>query len=531
MSIPKEPRQKMINMMYLVLTALLALNVSTEVLVAFQTVNRSLERSNDVVTQKNDLTYSAFASNLTDPQTKALAAVWAPPALKVQQMSSDFTNYIEALKKNLIAASGGKIVNGKEEYIIGDLDAPTRMFDTEKHGPKLYDSLINYRLALLNLLDPGNPMYASQSDSVKADLARTKAAFARRLPIDTRIPPSETGEAETKDSAENWTIRYFHMTPSVAAITMLSKFESDVKNSESQVIDYLHKQIGEVKIKFDQFDAIVSPSATYVMPGDELEIKAGIGAFSAAAKPKITINGSEYPVNDEGVADFKTKAEGGGEHTVSVHIVYAKPDGTLASVDKPIKYTVGTPSGASVFLEKMNVLYVAEDNPVTISGGSVGAEKVKVSFTNGEITHTGGDEYNVKPTTPGEAQIIVNANGKPTPFKMRVRYLPDPTGFVGTHTGGVISAAEFQANGGILAKLQGTEFQSGFAVVGYKLAALGGSISQYQEATNEGPRWTGSAAAIVAKAGPGSHVFIDNLRVKGKDGRVRELPSMVFNLK
>jgi gliding motility-associated protein GldM len=529
MSLPKEPRQKMINMMYLVLTALLALNVSTEVLNAFKTVNRSLERSNEVVTQKNDLTYSAFAENVSNPQTRALAAIWNPPAMKVKQMSSEFTTYLELLKSDLKSASGGKVVDGKEQYIEGDLDAPTRMFDTQGHGKKLYDSLINYRLQLLDLLDPSH--YPEQSDSVKVDLARTKADFARRLPIDTRIPPSETGEAETKDSAENWTIRYFHMTPTVAALTILSKFESDVKNSESQIIDYLHKQIGEVKIKFDQFDAIVSPSATYVMPGDELEIKAGIGAFSAAAKPTITINGSKYEVNSEGVADFKTKAEGGGEHTVSVHIVYAKPDGTMASVDKPVKYTVGTPSGASVFLEKMNVLYVAEDNPVTISGGSVGAEKVKVSFTNGEITHVSGDEYNVVPKTPGEAQLIVNANGKPTPFKMRVKYLPNPAGFVGTHMGGSISTAEFKADGGLLAHLDNVEFQSPFIVVGYKLAAIGGGIPTYVEANNDGPRWHDQAAGIVARATPGTNVFFDDIRVKGRDGRIRQLPPMVFSLK
>src|SRR6202012_2125449 len=145
MSLPKEPRQKMINMMYLVLTALLALNVSTEVLTAFKTVNRSLERSNEVVTQKNDLTYNAFASNMTDPQTKALAAVWAPPAMKAKQISSDFTTYLERLKDELKKASGEKIVDGKEEYNVGDLDAPTRMFDQNGHGKKLYDSLINYR--------------------------------------------------------------------------------------------------------------------------------------------------------------------------------------------------------------------------------------------------------------------------------------------------------------------------------------------------------------------------------------------------
>ena len=97
MSLPKEPRQKMINMMYLVLTALLALNVSVEVLNAFKTVNHSLENSNKVVTEKNDLTYSAFQQNLADPQTKQLASVWAPPAFKARQWAADFSNYIETL--------------------------------------------------------------------------------------------------------------------------------------------------------------------------------------------------------------------------------------------------------------------------------------------------------------------------------------------------------------------------------------------------------------------------------------------------
>ena len=519
----------MINMMYLVLTALLALNVSVEVLNAFKTVNHSLENSNKVVTEKNDLTYSAFQQNLADPQTKQLASVWAPPAFKARQWAADFSNYIETLKTNLKKESGLKMVDGKEDYTYGDLDAATRMMDQNGHGPKLYDSLKQFRKNLLDLLDPKN--FPDQSDSVKADLARTRAELDKRLPINLTVPPSETGEAEKKDTAENWTIRYFHMTPTVAALTILSKFESDVKNSESQVIDYLHKQIGEVKIKFDQFDAIVSPSATYVMPGDDLSISAGIGAFSSQAKPEISINGSVYPVNEEGIAEFKTKAEGTGEHTVNVHIVYAKPDGSKAIKDVPVKYTVGVPSGASIFLEKMNVVYIAEDNPVTISGGSVGAEKVHVSFTNGSITKTNGDEYNVVPTTPGEGKIIVNAAGKEYPFTVRVKYLPDPTGMVGSHTGGALSSAEFKADGGVLARLQASDFQSGFTVLDYKLAASGGGVPQYVEANNNGARWTGQAAAIVEKCTPGTHVFIDNLRCKGKDGRIRELPGMIFTLK
>jgi gliding motility-associated protein GldM len=519
----------MINMMYLVLTALLALNVSVEVLNAFKTVNHSIEKSNEVIDEKNKLTYAAFNRELNDPQTMAKAKVWAPPAQQVQKLAADLSGYLDQLKEKLIQESSPKVnKEGKREFADGNLDAATRLMDKNGEGPKLYNKLKQYRLDLLSVLDPAK--FPGESDKVKDDLKAAIAEFAHRLPLDTRIPPSESGNtAIGNDSAKNWTVRYFHMTPTIAALTILSKFQSDVKNSESQVVDFLHKQIGEVKIVFDKFDAIVSPSATYLMPGDELEIKAGIGAFSAAAKPKITINGQVYPVNDDGVADFKTKVS--SSSTVNVRVEYVKPDGSTAFIDKPVKYTVGQPSGASVFLEKMNVLYVAEENPLTVSGGSVGREKVHVSFTNGEINHVEGDEWVAIPKTPGEGKIIVDADGKRAEFKMRVKYLPNPTGFVGSKTGGAMPSAEFKANGGLIARLDNTEFISPFKVLSYKVAALGGPISSYREAANEGNRWQGAAKSLVEQCGPGTNVFFDNIRVQGKDGRVRELPPMVFNLK
>jgi len=100
MSLPKEPRQKMINMMYLVLTALLALNVSAEILNAFKTVNNSLQESNKVVTAKNDLTYKLFAREQTDNQTKAQADIWAPKAYQVQKLSQSIYSDIDKLKED-----------------------------------------------------------------------------------------------------------------------------------------------------------------------------------------------------------------------------------------------------------------------------------------------------------------------------------------------------------------------------------------------------------------------------------------------
>jgi len=527
MSLPKEPRQKMINMMYLVLTALLALNVSVEVLNAFKTVNRSIEGSNDVVTVKNNQTYKAFADALADGKTTEKAKPWAPRAAEAQKLSGNLCKYIEDLKNQLIEQSSPQMKDGKKEFTEGNLDATTRIMDTKGEGPKLYQGLVDYKKNLLNLLDPAN--YPDQPDNIKADLQKDRARFEKELPLDLSIPPSEAGNAPTGNIPKDWTIRYFHMTPTIAGLTILSKFQSDVKNSESQIIDYLFKKIGEVKVVYDQFQPLIGTNATYLMPGDELEVKAGIGAFSAAAKPTITINGQPQNVAADGTADFKTKVSSSG--TINVKIEYTKPDGTPGVKEIPVKYTVGTPSGASVFLEKMNVLYVKEDNPVKISGGSVGAEKVHVSFTNGEISHTGGDDYNVVPTTPGEGKIIVNANGKITEFPMRVKFLPNPTGFVGQKTGGAMPSAEFKAMGALLARLDNAEFQSPFQVVSYKVAAVGGNIPQYIEAANDGPRWTGSAASIISKSSPGTNVFFDDIRVKGKDGRIRVLPAMVFNLK
>jgi hypothetical protein len=267
------------------------------------------------------------------------------------------------------------------------------------------------------------------------------------------------------------------------------------------------------------------------MPGDELDVTAGIGAYSAAAKPNITINGQHQDLNPDGAAEYKTKVSSTGQ--VEVKIEYAKPDGSKDVITKQIKYTVGMPSGASVFLKKMNVVYIGVENPITISGGSVGREKVHVSFTSpgASITNTGGDDWVIKPTTPGLAKIIVDANGKPFEFPIRVKQLPLPAGFIGSKKGGAIGSAEFKAIGGLIARLEDSDFEAPFKVVGYKLGAQGGGIQQYAEATNEGNRWTGAAANIVARATPGTLIFIDNIRVVGPDGKAREIAPMAFSLK
>jgi gliding motility-associated protein GldM len=322
------------------------------------------------------------------------------------------------------------------------------------------------------------------------------------------------------------------MTPTIAAVTILSKFQNDVKNSEAAIVDYCHKKIGEVKVIFDRFDAIANVNTTYAMQGDDIEITAGVGAFSAAAKPKIYIGGQMMALTPDGTAIYKTKASGTGNRVIDVKIEYTKPDGSTAVVNKPVKYEVGIPSGASVFLEKMNVLYIGVDNPLTVSGGSVGREKLRVSLGSpGEINNAGGDKWVAKPRQPGLSKIIVNAAGKVYEFPMRVKYLPNPNGFIGNKKGGSIPSAELKAIGGLIARLEDSDFEAPFRVVSYVLGASGGAFPIYQQATNEGNRWGGNAKSIIDRATPGTTVFFDQIRVIGPDGRTREIAPIVFNLK
>ena len=532
MSLPKEPRQKMINMMYLVLTAMLALNVSAEILNAFKTVNHSITTSNDVVTGKNNLTYTAFEKALNDAQTKENAKIWAPKAYQIQKISSNMYNTLEGMKSLLIMESNPELKDGKQTFNDANLDAATRVFDKDGKGKILFDSLSLYKQQMLDVLNPEDPAFKGNK-VMQDEVAKAKASFSHELPLDLSVPKSQTGAAPSNDSVKDWVTNYFHMTPTIAAITILSKFQNDVKNSESQMVDYCYKQIGSVKVVFDQFEAFAGTNATYLMPGDELNLTAGIGAFSKAAKPTITINGAPQTLNADGVADYKSRVEGAGEHTVTVNIAYFKPDGSPAVASKVVKYTVGLPSGASIFLEKMNVVYIGVENPMTISGGSVGREKVHVSFASpgASLSNTGGDHYIAKATTPGMSKIIINAAGKNYEFPIRVKNLPLPAGFIGSKKGGAISSAEFKAIGGLIARLEDSDFEAPFKVVSYKIGALGGSISSYTEAGNDGNRWSGNAQSIVQRSSPGTNIFFDQIRVVGPDGKQREIAPMVFSLK
>ncbi|MDB5192935.1 MAG: hypothetical protein JWQ96_2498 [Segetibacter sp.] len=506
MSLPKEPRQKMINMMYLVLTALLALNVSAEILNAFRTVNSSLANSNAIIEAKNEGLFKSFKAKMADPKTAEKATLWNEKATKAKTYADDLYNYIETVKTDLMKASG---LDADGHYKEDDIDTPTRLLVEGVRGKELLQRLGDYKQKLL-----------------KID-AEIEKEFANTLPIDLTAP--KTQHAGNSD----WASAYFRMTPTVASITMLSKFQNDVRNSEAQIVDFCHRKIGEVEIVYDEFAAFAGTNSQYLMPGQELVITAGIGAFSKAARPSISVDGAGMTLNAQGVAEYKTSVGGPGSYSKKVVINFTKPDGSSAQEIKEIQYTVGSPTGASVSADKVNVLYIGLENPLTISGGSAGAEKTKASITSGQLRDLGGGKYIATVSAPGETTINVTVEGKTTPFRYRVKNVPKPTPMVGTNEGGRVPANVLKAQQGVRADLKDFVFEGvKFDVVGFIVYATGaGFLENPGYAPNNGSAYfNGDAKKILEKCRPGSTVVIDEIKAVGPGGGTVKLPPIVYTL-
>jgi gliding motility-associated protein GldM len=440
----------MINMMYLVLTALLALNVSAEILNAFKTVNKSLENTNTTVANSSETIMSSLQDKLNDPKNAEKAKIWYPKAQEVQKASKNVYSYIQSLKDDIIKQGGGDVYS--HSFKADNLDIATRLMVDKKKGVELKKMLDDYKKNVL-AIDP--------------EMAK---AFANTISINTEVP---TGTSKANNTFER---AYFHMVPTVAALTVLSKFQNDVKTTENKLVEWCHNQVGAVKVRFNHYVPFAATDHSYVLPGDKMNITAAIGAFSDQALPTITIDGTVQPLDAEGKALREvTAASGLGKHTVNVNIKYTDIDGNQKSVDKAIEYMVGQ-SAASIGLDKMNVLYIGVDNPVTVAASGIGDEGVGFSITGGGGTYTklGGGKYTVRVNTPtNECWINVTVNGKLAGKQVfRVRNIPKPVAQVGPYESGAnVPAGAFKAQAGVAAFAPNFPFDLTYKVTSFTISA------------------------------------------------------------
>jgi gliding motility-associated protein GldM len=513
MALPKEPRQKMINIMYLVLTALLALNVSAEILNAFKTVDDSLTATNTTINRSTETIMKSLEDKMSDPTSRIKASYWYPKAQQAQQLSAGMFDYIKGLKDKILKEAGfnpNATNKFDSSYALDNLDIATRILIEQKEGPKLRAKLAQYKKDILDI-DPA-----------------IKKEFENSLQINLNPPKVQDKSNKT------WEEAYFHMVPTVAAITILSKFQNDVKTSENKIIAFCHQQVGQVVVRFDRFEAIVGQNSNYLMPGQQLEIKAGVGAFSPQARPTITIGGQTQQIGDSGFVRYTTQVPAGvGQKSIPIHITYKDQDGNDRIIDRLVNYTIGQ-SSTAIALPEMNVLYIGYPNKVTVSGGGVGAEKISLNVQGGggSVEKTANGEFVVKVSQQTDNCVLAAyADGKQIgALTYRVRQMPEPTATVGGQkSGAFVNAATLSAQGGVGAYIENFPLNLKYSVVSFKAVGTD-EDGNLMSKPCQGNSFTPDARNMIKKMKSGDILTIEDIYCVGPDGRRTHLPSLLYNI-
>lgn len=531
MAIPKENRQQMINMMYIVLTALLALNVSAELLNAFALIKDSLSKSSETLVIRNQSVYQSFANKkIKEPANKDII-LYEEKALKIKAYSKELQDYVEQLDAELLKEGGGIDPETNQMKKRDDVDLSTRFF--------------------VELNKPGGPPGKGYELKGKIEEILTKmmaevdtAGFKTeldRLPFDITKGSDGTltlNPIKSIDGREvDWVRGTFAQIPAIASQTMLTKIKSDILSTEGQLSSYMYRQLGDApvlsedEIVFDKFAAKIVAPTSYIMVGETFEAEIFLAAFNSKSKNiNISVNGSGLPVNSDGVAFFKRQGTSPGEYPVSGSIsVLNDRTGKSESYKLPeFKYTVAAPF-ATISPTKMNVFYIGVDNPVEVSAAGVRGQDLSVSISNGSISGNGG-QYTVRVSSQGKATINVGTKGKSlTSKEFRVKIIPDPVAKVGNKAGGNMAAAEMRVQNGLAAILENFDFEAKYEVLGFQVTFVPRRQDPVSAQCN-GPYFSEGVKGFQKQMKPGDTIYFEEIRVKGPDGTTRKIPGIVFKL-
>jgi gliding motility-associated protein GldM len=521
MTIPKENRQQMINLMYLVLTALLALNVSAEILNAFSVINSSLENSNTAMDLNNKGRFAMFDDRIKKEADNEVLVANKIKAEQVAVLAKDLADYVDELINKITEEAGGIDPNTGEIKRRDDIDASTRLLvegagakaaKTTGEGYVLKDKLDDYKAKLVGMFD--NPDVKKKIEDV--------------LPISTK----------PKTDGADWVRETFYQMPAIATKTLLNKIKNDIKSSEGEVVSALMLSTDEeirinAPVKLDQFSARIVAPTSYVLRGEPFKADLFLAATSSdAGAVKIIANGSQLSVNNEGVATYSGSTAEAGEKTISGYIELTnKVSGKVERHDfEPFKYTVALPF-ATVSPTKMNVFYIGVDNPIAVSAAGVRSSDLVVSMSPGQITGSGGN-YTVRVSSgAANTEVVVKDNKGRSfgSFPFRIKRIPDPIAKCANKPGGTVSAAELKVQRGVIAELENFDFDAKFEVLGYQMV-FAARRQDLAIASTSGPLFNTQMQSFLSQAKPGDLVYIEEIRVKGPDGETRKIPGITFKL-
>ena len=488
MSIPKEPRQLMINLMYLVLTAMLALNVSAKIINAFFVINDGIKNSNSIFDDSHVITMTALEKNVEQDRGKYQPLL--DVAKDVAQISKEFNAYVESVRTEMVDATDGY-------YPADDRDHP--------NYPKGYKS---------------------------KDITQINETSIEELSKSISLNISENWKKDR--IAKSWSEFTFKQMPLAAVFPLLTQMQNDMKSSESAVINFLVNQVGLTSFKVDNFIPISSAVKSYVIEGETYNAEISVGATSKSITENMSIrvNGSPLSVTD-GIGKFTSTTSGTGLKRYKVDVSLKNPTtGEQETYSKEFEYEVGRRS-VTVTADKMNVFYTGVENPLSVVAAGVSSNDLRVSATNATLTPNGAGKYIAKVTGGGGvAKLTISGGGlNPTNFDFRIKPIPDPVAKLGGSTGGDLGNGVMKAQLGVIAELSGFDFDARCDIAGFELVYAPKREDPIVVINGSGT-FTADSKRLLNLAKPGDAYYFNNVRARCPgDVAGRKINSLVFQIK
>jgi len=520
----ETPRQKMIAMMYLVLTALLALNVSKEILDAFIVVNESTEATNETFSNKIEGTYTKFEQQLAISPNKV--GPFFDQAMEVKAQADKMTNYIDSIKYTVIVHTDAKMLTIEqarntpltEIKAIDRYTEPTRFFFGNSDDGSAGEARV-----LKNNIDE----YREQMLSVMG------------LPSEShRLGLITDGDYHDADGQrQNWEQHNFYYIVLAADVAILSKLITEVKNAEFDVISYLFSSVTAEDFKFDEINAKVIPKSRYIFEGERYEAEIIVAAYDTKQAPSVyymvgvdtvrNINNARMIEGEKGVVKLDLPAASVGPQRYAGIIQVIDPSGQPQRYSFKDEYVVAKPS-LTVSATKMNVFYTGVENPVSISVPGIARDQIIPSISVGTLTRDpAGENFMVRIPggTTGNATVTVNADFDGSTKMMgsaefRVKRVPDPTAYVANVNGGNVPVNALIAAGAIIPKMPDDfDFDLNFVITSFTFVSIRSGDIFERRATNN--ILTDEMKNFVSASKRGTKVWLEDIMARGPDGNRR----------
>jgi gliding motility-associated protein GldM len=531
----ETPRQKMIGMMYLVLTAMLALNVSKEVLEGYAVVNSSVVSTNKVLSSKREDTYARIKKEYRFNQVKV--APYFEKASIVRDMTGEMIQYIENMRDELIAITENlpvdsirnisvKNLKNKDNYtvptyfLIGNPEAgtPGKAFE-------LKIRIAEYRKSLLGMINP-----------------------EKRKNMKIGLDTEDVYISSTK-LMQRWEIYYFYEIPLAAVIPILNNFITEVINAETETMEELIREIAADEYRYDQVEARVIPKTNYLFTGDEYEAEIIVAAFDTTRIPEVYlmqgVDSLTVEMKDQatlisgshGKINFRFPATKPGIEKYAGFVSIRNNSGSVNTYHFRNEYTVASPAvSVSVSATNMNVLYVGVDNPISFAVAGISGDDIIPTISCGTLK-AGAQRKNWIATVPGscdEAKIEIAVRTEQGIKRLgyqafRVKKVPDPTPLIIGAKSGFIPRDLLIQNGRIMANMPDDfDFEFNFRVTSFKMTLQKG-FNQYSYESNS-EKLTEEMKKEIKTTNKGQVVIFDEILVMDPDGESRTLMPLILTI-